>query len=108
MTKSLEYLLKHHRTIRVIGFDDAPFKRGSGEPVAIAGIVCGLTRFEGMVWGEIEPDGWNATEVICQLLENSKFLPQLHLYYSMGLALGDSILLICPNFISDYNFLVSR
>jgi len=88
MTKSLEYLLKHHRTIRAIGFDDAPFKRGSGEPVPIAGIVCGLTRFEGMVWGEIEQDGWNATEVIGQLLAGSKFLPQLHIVLCDGIGFG--------------------
>lgn len=88
MTKSLEYLLKNDRTIRVIGFDDAPFKRGSGEKVAIAGIICGLTRFEGMLWGEIDPDGWNATEVIYQLLANSKFLPQLHLVLLDGIGFG--------------------
>lgn len=88
MTKSLEYLLKNDRTIRVIGFDDAPFQRGSGEKVAIAGIICGLTRFEGMLWGEIDPDGWNATEVIYQLLANSKFLPQLHLVLLDGIGFG--------------------
>ncbi len=88
MTKSLAYLLKHHRTIRAIGFDDAPFKRGSGEKVAISGIVCGLTRFEGMVWGEIDQDGGNATEVICQLLAESKFLPQLHILLLDGIGFG--------------------
>lgn len=88
MTKSLEYLLKNDRTIRVIGFDDAPFQRGSGDKVAIAGIICGLTRFEGMLWGEIDPDGWNATEVIYQLLANSKFLPQLHLVLLDGIGFG--------------------
>ncbi len=88
MTKSLEYLLKNDRTIRVIGFDDAPFQRGSGEKVAIAGIICGLTRFEGMLWGEIDLDGWNATEVIYQLLANSKFLPQLHLVLLDGIGFG--------------------
>lgn len=88
MTKSLEYLLKNDRTIRVIGFDDAPFQRGSGEKVAIAGIICGLTRFEGMLWGEIDPDGWNVTEVIYQLLANSKFLPQLHLVLLDGIGFG--------------------
>ncbi len=88
MAKSLEYLLKHDRTIRVIGFDDAPFQRGSREKVALAGIICGLTRFEGMLWGEIDPDGWNATEVIYQLLANSKFLPQLHLVLLDGIGFG--------------------
>lgn len=51
---NLESLLKLNRTIRVIGFDDAPFIRGSGEKVNLAGIICAATRFEGMVWGELQ------------------------------------------------------
>ncbi len=48
----LEKLLHQGGTIRIIGFDDAPFVRCWGGCVAIAGIVCAGTRFEGMVWGE--------------------------------------------------------
>ena len=35
--EKLEYLLRHKRQIRVIGFDDAPFTRNSNLPVAFAG-----------------------------------------------------------------------
>ena len=86
--KNLAYLLKHNRTIRVIGFDDSPFRRGEGGKVAIAGIVCGLTRFEGMVWGEVQQDGWDATDAICQLLLGGKFLSQLHLLIMDGIGFG--------------------
>ncbi len=64
----LESLLKLGRVIRVIGFDDAPFSRRAGKSVSIAGVICGGTRFEGMVWGEVEQDGLDATETICKLL----------------------------------------
>ena len=84
----LSELLRRDRTIRVIGFDDAPFQRGQTKPVAIAGVVCGGTRFEGMVWGEIEADGWDATETVCNLLINGKFLPQLHLVLLDGICMG--------------------
>lgn len=84
----LEALLEQHRTIRVIGFDDAPFVRQSNQPVAIAGVVCAGTRFEGMVWGEIQPDGWDATETIAQILLKSKFLPQIHIVLLDGISLG--------------------
>jgi uncharacterized protein len=82
----LEALLQHRRTIRAIGFDDAPFVRQAGEPVAIAGVVCAGTRFEGMVWGQVQPDGWDATQVLCQLLLPSKFLPQLHIVLLDGIS----------------------
>ena len=60
----LESLLRLNRMIRVIGFDDAPFIRHAGGSVAIAGVVCAGTRFEGMVWGQVEQDGWDATDII--------------------------------------------
>ena len=81
---NLESLLKLNRTIRVIGFDDAPFIRSSGEKVNLAGIICGGTRFEGMVWGELEQDGFDSTETICKLLLDSKFLPQLQVIDAMS------------------------
>lgn len=92
----LETLLEQRRKIRAIGFDDAPFKRSSGGKVSIAGIVCAGTRFEGMVWGEIQQDGWDATEVICRLLLNGKFLPQLHLVMLDGIGFGGFNLVDLP------------
>ena len=93
---NLETLLKQRRKIRAIGFDDAPFLRDAGGTVSIAGIVCAETRFEGMVWGEVQQDGWDATEVICQLLLNGKFLPQLHLVMLDGIGFGGFNLVDLP------------
>ena len=84
----LNTLLRLNRVIRVIGFDDAPFKRQIGTKVSIAGVVCAGTRFEGMVWGEIEADGWDATDVILRLLLGRKFLPQLHIVLLDGIGFG--------------------
>jgi endonuclease V-like protein UPF0215 family len=84
-------------TLRVIGFDDAPFPRspGPGEraspPVPLVGVVCAGTRFEGMVHGRIARDGWDATETVIELLVREgrgKFLPQLHLILFDGIAVG--------------------
>jgi endonuclease V-like protein UPF0215 family len=93
-------LLRLDRTIKVIGFDDAPFSRSSGNPVAIAGIVCGGTRFEGMVWGKVTPDGLDATDAICQLLIGGKFLPQLHIILLDGIAFGGFNIVDLPELAS--------
>jgi hypothetical protein len=85
---NLESLLRLNRVIRVIGFDDAPFLRNAGGSVSIAGIVCAGTRFEGMVWGQVEQDGWDATDAILTLLLGRKFLPQLHIVLLDGIAFG--------------------
>jgi hypothetical protein len=84
----LDSLLRLNRVIRVIGFDDAPFLRNAGGSVSIAGVVCAGTRFEGMVWGQVEQDGWDATDVILELLLGRKFLPQLHILLLDGIAFG--------------------
>lgn len=84
----LDYLLRHNRQIRVIGFDDAPFVRHSNKPVAVAGVVCSQTRFEGMLWGQVRVDGWDSTDNLAQMLLNSKFYPQLHLVLLDGITMG--------------------
>ena len=86
--KSLEKLIKKDLRIRVIGFDDAPFESRRNSPVKIAGVVCSGTRFEGMLWGEVRKDGNDATDVICDLLLNSKFNDQVHMVLIDGLAFG--------------------
>lgn len=76
------------RTLRAIGFDDAPFARAGRGDVGVAGVVCAGTRFEGLVWGHVRRDGWNATEEVVRLLDGGKFLPQLHLVLLDGIAFG--------------------
>jgi endonuclease V-like protein UPF0215 family len=92
----LSSLLRLNRVIRVIGFDDAPFERGVSQNVSIAGVVCGGIRFEGMVWGTVQPDGWDATDRLCELLIGGKFLPQLHLVLLDGIGFGGFNLVDLP------------
>lgn len=73
------------RTLRAIGFDDAPFVRRRRGEVGLAGVVCAGTRFEGLVWGCVRQDGWNATSACAALLLGGKFLPQLHLVLLDGI-----------------------
>ena len=93
---SLQNSLKNKKKIRAIGFDDAPFRSERGSPVHIAGVVCSDTRFEGMLWGEIEKDGTNATEVLTELIKNSKFMDQIDLVLIDGLAMGGFNLVDLP------------
>lgn len=93
----LEALIQQKRQIRAIGFDDAPFVRHQTTKVNLSGVICSNTRFEGMVWGTVEADGRDATEVICQLLIGKKFLPQLHLVLLDGIGFGGFNLVDLPH-----------
>lgn len=84
----LNAVLRNNKKVRVIGFDDAPFAHRKRQPVNVAGVVCSNTRFEGMLWGEVEQDGLDSTAVLTRLLLESKFVEQLHLVLLDGIALG--------------------
>lgn len=94
--KPLKTLLAHGRTIRVMGFDDAPFEKRPGAPVDVAGVVCAGTRFEGLVWGTATRDGDDATAVMRDLLLGSKYAEQVHLVLIDGLAVGGFNLVDLP------------
>jgi endonuclease V-like protein UPF0215 family len=84
------------RTLRAVGFDDAPFVRGRRAPVGLAGVVCAGTRFEGLVFGRVRQDGWDATRRIAALLVGGKFLGQVHLVLLDGLGFGGLNLVDLP------------
>ena len=76
------------RTLRVVGFDDVPWRHRRTGRVGVVGAVCAGTRFEGMVFGSVRRDGWRATSALESLLLRGKFLPQIHLVLLDGIALG--------------------
>jgi hypothetical protein len=98
---ALEDALRRGRQLRTIGFDDAPFDRDSERRVPIAGVVCSNTKFEGMVWGEVAPDGFDANDAIVELLDGGKFLPQLHLVLVDGIAFGGFNIVDLPRLAAD-------
>ena len=55
-----------------------------------------MTRFEGMLWGDIQVDGWNSTEKITEMLLASKFYPQVHLVLLDGISMGGLNLINLP------------
>ncbi len=97
--KSLEKLVEQDLRIRVIGFDDAPFKSRRNSLVKVAGVVCSGIRFEGMLWGEVHKDGRDATDVISDLLLKSKFNDQIHMVLIDGLAFGGFNLVDLPELV---------
>lgn len=88
--------LRQRKKLRVIGFDDAPFDKYNDKTVNIAGVVCANTRFEGMLWGQVEVDGLDASSQLVTLVQGSKFYEQLHAVILDGIAFGGFNLVDLP------------
>src|SRR5947208_14252440 len=84
------------RTLRVIGFDDVPWRHRRKATVGVVGAVCAGTRFEGMVYGTVRRDGWRATSALEALLLEGKLLPQIHLVLLDGIAMGGFNSVVLP------------
>ena len=85
----LSDMLRRGRKIRAIGFDDAHHPdKTPGSPVNVAGVVCSRTRFEGMLWGQIQKDGMDSTDRLAQMVTESKFAQQLNVVLLDGLTFG--------------------
>jgi hypothetical protein len=89
------------RTLRVIGFDDVPWRHRQSRKVGLVGAVCAGTRFEGMVYGTVVRDGWQATLSIERMLLRGKFLPQIHLVLLDGIAFGGFNVVDLPRLASS-------
>ena len=98
----LDQLLQTGRTIRVLGVDDAHYPdKTHGSSVNFAAVICGGTRFEGMLWGSIAKDGLDATDRMVGLVRQSKFAAQLHLVLLDGITFGGCNVVDLPAMSSE-------
>lgn len=62
------------RSPRVIGIDDAPFRRGQPEPVPIVAVVMeGALLVEGIAIGSFPVDGEGATDYLAEWIESMRW-----------------------------------
>jgi len=101
--RPLNELLRLNKSIRAIGFDDAPFESERGTKVNVAGVICANTRFEGMLWGEVIKDGLDSTDCLRDLLLNSKFYEQVHVVLIDGIAVGGFNIIDLPRLSDELN-----
>jgi uncharacterized protein len=74
------------RFSNVAGFDDAPFERDCKGNVKIVGTIYAGLRFDGMLLGEVQKDGFDAASAIIRLVENSRFREHINLIMLQGIA----------------------
>ncbi|MBU0761959.1 MAG: DUF99 family protein [Candidatus Altiarchaeota archaeon] len=70
MTKQF-YSIKEE--VRVVGFDDGPFKRGDTHVLVVGCVFRGGVFMDGVVSTTVEVDGLDSTDKLCELLLNLRF-----------------------------------
>ena len=77
------------KEIRVIGIDDAPFdKFGKGNVMVVGTVFRGGQWLDGVLSTKVSIDGNNATAKIAEMINKSKFKPQLQCIFLDGIAVG--------------------
>lgn len=77
------------KEIRVIGIDDSPFKKFvKGEVLVIGTVFRGGLLLDGVLSTKVDIDGHNSTDKIIEMINRSKFKPQLQCIFLDGIALG--------------------
>jgi len=80
--------MSQRRFSNVIGFDDAPFAPDYRGPVKVVGAVFTRLQLAGVVIGQVEKDGLDATENLARLVAESKFAAHVQLVMLQGIALA--------------------
>ncbi|MCX8178802.1 MAG: DUF99 family protein [Candidatus Aenigmarchaeota archaeon] len=73
---------------RVIGFDDGPFSKNQQKTLVVGIITRGGECFDGMIKSEISVDGLDATEIISNVINKSKYKKELRVVMFKGLTIG--------------------
>lgn len=76
------------RFSNIAGFDDAPFARDHTGDVDIVGTVYAGLRFDGLLVGAVEKDGFDAADRLAALIAASRFAEHLQLIMLQGIALA--------------------
>jgi len=77
------------KEIRVIGIDDAPFNKfKKGKVLVVGAVFRGGLYLDGILSTKVIIDGNNATKKITDMINKSKFKPQLQCIFLDGIAVG--------------------
>ncbi len=77
------------KEIRILGFDDAPFKLRSHEKVLVIGVVYrGGNFFDGVIKTEITGDELDATDKITEIVNKSRHREELRVLMFKGVTIG--------------------
>lgn len=79
-------MLTLRRLSHAVGFDDAPFERAHRGDVLVVGAVYSAARLDGVLSAAVRRDGANATRVLAEMVNRSRFREHLQVLMLQGIA----------------------
>lgn len=76
------------RLSNVVGLDDAPFFRDHRGMVKVVGTLYAGLRFDWVLIGEVEKDGFDSATRLIELIGGSKFAEHIQLIMLQGITLA--------------------
>lgn len=77
------------KEIRVIGIDDSPFNKFKDKKVLVVGVVMrGGSWIDGILSTKVDVDGNDSTKKLAEMINKSKFKPQLQCIFLDGIAVA--------------------
>ena len=77
------------KEIRILGIDDSPFKKFKRGNVLVVGTIFrGGTFLDGLLTTKVAVDGSNSTSKLIEMINKTKFKPQIRCIFLNGIALG--------------------
>lgn len=77
------------KQIRVLGIDDAPFQKGVSRETTVFGVIFrGGDFLDGVLSQKVQVDGNEATDVVIEMINQSKFKSQLRAILLDGIAVA--------------------
>jgi Uncharacterized conserved protein len=74
--------------MRILGVDDGPFTFNDRSVLVVGVVVRGVNYIEGIIKKSVKRDGFDSTDVLIEMVDNSRYKEQIRVIMTDGIALA--------------------
>lgn len=78
----------YKKNMRILGVDDGPFTFNDRSVLVVGVVVRGVNYIEGIIKKSVKRDGFDSTNVLTEMVDNSRYKEQIRVIMTDGIALA--------------------
>jgi len=78
----------YKKNMRILGVDDGPFTFNDRSVLVVGVVVRGVNYIEGIIKKSVKRDGFDSTDVLIEMVDNSRYKEQIRVIMTDGIALA--------------------